>query len=141
VFDPARRIVVIGAGGAGRAICHALAAAGATRLRILNEHPEPVALLAGKLHEGFPNIDIDLAARFDDAGLFVNATSLGLHASQPLPVDPARLPDDCAVFDIIAARRTELMQAAAARGLQVVDGAAMIRHQLPLQTAFWRGEA
>jgi shikimate dehydrogenase len=45
------------------------------------------------------------------------------------------------VFDIIAARRTELMQAASARGLQVVDGLAMIRHQLPLQAAFWRGEA
>jgi shikimate dehydrogenase len=44
------------------------------------------------------------------------------------------------VFDIIAARRTELMQAASARGLRVVDGTAMIRHQLPLQTAFWRGE-
>jgi shikimate dehydrogenase len=32
------------------------------------------------------------------------------------------------------------MQAAAARGLKAVDGVAMIRHQLPLQTAFWRGE-
>jgi shikimate dehydrogenase len=31
-------------------------------------------------------------------------------------------------------------QACAARGLKVVDGAAMIRHQLPLQTAFWRGD-
>jgi len=40
----------------------------------------------------------------------------------------------------IAALRTELMQAAAARGLQVVDGTAMIRHQLPLQTALWCGE-
>jgi shikimate dehydrogenase len=53
-------------------------------------------------------------------------------------MDPATLPGDCAVFDIIAARRTELMQAAAARGLKVVDGTAMIKHQLPLQTAFWR---
>ena len=56
-------------------------------------------------------------------------------------MDPAKLPGDCAVFDIIAARRTEFMQAAAARGLKVVDGVAMIRHQLPLQTAFWRGDA
>jgi shikimate dehydrogenase len=141
VFDSKRRIVVIGAGGAGRAICHALAAAGARKLRILNEHAEPVAALAGKLRDGFPDLDIDLEERFDDAGLLVNATSLGLHAGQPLPMDPALLPDDCAVFDIIAARRTELMQAASARGLQVVDGAAMIRHQLPLQTAFWRGTA
>jgi shikimate dehydrogenase len=140
VFDPTRRIVVIGAGGAGRAICHALAAAGAMSLRILNQYPEPVAVLAGKLRNGFPDLDIDLATRFDDAGLLVNATSLGLHQGQALPMDPALLPESCAVFDIIAARRTELMQAASARGLRVVDGTAMIRHQLPLQTAFWRGE-
>jgi shikimate dehydrogenase len=56
-------------------------------------------------------------------------------------MDPSRLPSDCAVFDIIAARRTEFMTAAATRGLKVVDGVAMIRHQLPLQTAFWKGEA
>jgi shikimate dehydrogenase len=140
VFDPTRRIVVIGAGGAGRAICHALAAAGAMSLRILNQYPEPVAVLACKLRNGFPDLDIDLATRFDDAGLLVNATSLGLHQGQALPMDPALLPESCAVFDIIAARRTELMQAASARGLRVVDGTAMIRHQLPLQTAFWRGE-
>ena len=56
-------------------------------------------------------------------------------------MDPAKLLTDCAVFDIIAARQTEFMQACAARGLKVVDGVAMIKHQLPLQTAFWRGEA
>jgi shikimate dehydrogenase len=46
VFNPERRCVVIGAGGAGRAICHALAAAGLKRLRILNEAPRPVETLA-----------------------------------------------------------------------------------------------
>ncbi len=138
IFDPARRVVVIGAGGAGRAICHALAAGGVTHLRILNEVPEPVERLAARLREKFPALDICFERRFDDAGLCVNATSLGLHATDALPMDPADLPDDCAVFDIIAGRRTEFMDACAARGLKVVDGVAMIRHQLPLQTAFWR---
>jgi shikimate dehydrogenase len=141
VFNPERRCVVIGAGGAGRAICHALAAAGLQRLRILNETPGPVEMLAAKLRNHFTSLDISLEERFDDAGLVVNATSLGLHATDALPMDPAKLPTDCAVFDIIAARRTEFMQACAARGLKVVDGVAMIRHQLPLQTAFWQGEA
>jgi len=141
IFDPTRRAVVIGAGGAGRAICHALAAAGLQRLRILNEAPGPVETLATKLRGKFPALDISLEERFDDAGLCVNATSLGLHATDALPMDPAKLPGDCAVFDIIAARRTEFMEASAARGLKVVDGVAMIRHQLPLQTAFWRGGA
>jgi shikimate dehydrogenase len=141
VFDPERRCVVIGAGGAGRAICHALAAAGLKRLRILNETPGPVDALATKLSNHFTSLDISFDERFDDAGLVVNATSLGLHATDALPMDPAKLSADCAVFDIIAARRTEFMQASAARGLKVVDGVAMIKHQLPLQTAFWRGEA
>ena len=141
VFDPERCCVVIGAGGAGRAICHALAAAGLKRLRILNEAPGPVEALASKLRAQIPDLAISLDEEFGDAGLLVNATSLGLHATDVLPMDPAKLPHDCAVFDIIAARRTEFMQAAAARGLKVVDGVAMIRHQLPLQTAFWRGQA
>jgi shikimate dehydrogenase len=141
VFDPGRRCVVIGAGGAGRAICHALAAAGVKRLGILNETTAPVEALATKLRSHFDELDISFDETLDDAGLLVNATSLGLHATDSLPIDPARLPADCAVFDIIAARKTEFMQAAAARGLKVVGGIAMIKHQLPLQTAFWRGEA
>jgi shikimate dehydrogenase len=140
VLDPARRSVVIGAGGAGRAICHALAAAGLERLGILNETMEPVETLATKLRGKFPKLDIRFDQTFDDAGLLVNATSLGLRATDTLPMDPSKLLGDCAVFDIIAARRTEFMNAAAARGLKVIDGVAMIRHQLPLQTAFWRGE-
>ncbi|QPF91111.1 shikimate dehydrogenase family protein [Bradyrhizobium commune] len=139
IFDLNRRTVVIGTGGAGRAICHALAAAGLKRLRILNEVPGPVEALATKLRGQFPDLDISIEERFDDAGLCVNATSLGLHATDTLPMDPAKLPKDCAVFDIIAARRTEFMEACAGRCLKVVDGVAMIRHQLPLQTAFWRG--
>jgi shikimate dehydrogenase len=140
VFDPNRRCVVIGAGGAGRAICHGLATAGLRRLGILNEASAPVDALAAKLRGKFPDLEISLDGRFDDVGLLVNATSLGLHATDPMPMDPARLPGDCAVFDIIGARRTEFMAACAARGLRVVDGVAMTRHQLPVQTAFWRGE-
>jgi shikimate dehydrogenase len=140
VFDPDRRTVVIGAGGAGRAICHALAAAGAKRIGILNETWGPVEALASKLRASFPGLEISFDETFDDAGLLVNATSLGLHATDTLPMDPVRLPRDCAVFDIIASRRTEFMEAAEARGLRVVDGVEMIKHQLPLQTAFWRGE-
>jgi shikimate dehydrogenase len=140
VFDPERRTTVIGAGGAGRAICHALATAGLKRLRILNEAPGPVETLVMKLRGKFPGLDIRLDEDFVDTGLLVNATSLGLHATDVMPMNPERLPNDCAVFDIIAARRTEFINAAAARGLKVVDGVAMIRHQLPIQTAFWKGE-
>jgi shikimate dehydrogenase len=137
VFDPNRRCLVIGAGAAGRAICYALAAAGTRRLGIVDI--KPIEALASRLQAHFPELKIDSDRQCSDVGLLVNASPLGLHPTDALPMDPATLPGDCAVFDIIAARRTELMQAAAARGLKVVDGTAMIKHQLPLQTAFWRG--
>jgi shikimate dehydrogenase len=138
VFDADRRCVVIGAGAAGRAICHALVGAGVRRMGILNETSAPVEALVAKLHGHFEGLNITFDETFDDTGLLVNATSLGLHATDPMPVDLAKLPADCSVFDIIAARRTELMEAAAARGLRVVGGVSMIKCQLPLQTAFWR---
>jgi len=74
-------------------------------------------------------------------GLAVNATPMGLHAHDPLPLDPALLPADAALFDIVAARDTELMAAAKARGLRVLGGRPMIDHQLAHQIAFWRGDA
>ena len=126
VFNPERRCVVIGAGGAGRAICHALAAAGLKQLRIL-ERDAGAGRDAGRKTARSVHRSRHLSDdKFDDAGLVVNATSLGLHATDAMPMDPAKLPNDCAVFDIIAARRTEFMQACAACGLKVIDGVAMI---------------
>src|SRR5919197_6136427 len=56
IFDSDRRCVVIGAGGGGRAGCSALAAAGLKRLRILNETPGPVEVLAAKLRSRFAGL-------------------------------------------------------------------------------------
>jgi shikimate dehydrogenase len=52
---------------------------------------EPVKALATKLRGWFPKLDICLDQTFDDSGLLVDATSLGLHASDALPMDPSRL--------------------------------------------------
>ena len=141
VFDSERRCVVIGAGGAGRAICHALAAAGLRQLRISTRCLARLKRWRQNSATISPASTSALRSGSTTPVSIVNATSLGLHATDALPMDPAKLPADCAVFDIIAARRTEFMQACDARGLKVVDGVAMIKHQLPLQTAFWRGDA
>ena len=68
------------------------------------------------------------------------ARPLGLHPAQDLPFDPALLRDDAAVFDINAARDTELVAAAKARGLRALGGRPMVEHQLATQIAFWRGD-
>ena len=95
--------------------------------------------LTSKLRSRFSHLEISLEEKFDDAGLLVNATSLGLHATDAMPMDPGKLPGNCAVLNIIAARRTEFMAAAAPRGLKVVDAVAMTKYQLRFKPRF--GEA
>jgi shikimate dehydrogenase len=137
-----RPAVLVGAGGAGTAIAFALAAAGVRDLQVLNREPERALKLVAALREAHPEVRAGSDAEsLRNAGLAINATSLGLHAGDPLPFDPALLPADAALFDITAARDTELMAACAARGLVVVGGRPMIDHQVAAQIAFWRGDA
>lgn len=137
-----RPVMLVGAGGAGTAIAFALAAEGVRRIHIVNREPERAEQLVDALHRAFPGIAADTDAQgVRSAGLAINATSLGLHEGDAMPFDAALLPPDAALFDIIAARDTELMAACAARGLKVIGGKPMIDHQIAAQIAFWRGDA
>jgi shikimate dehydrogenase len=140
---PERPVLLAGAGGAGTAIAFALAAEGVRRIHIANREPERADQLTHALRQAFPGIaaDTDAHRGLREAGLAVNATSLGLHEGDPMPFDAALLPPDAALFDIIAARDTELMAVCAARGLKVIGGKPMIDHQIAAQIAFWRGDA
>ncbi|SFM96953.1 shikimate dehydrogenase [Variovorax sp. OV329] len=142
LLDLQRPVFIAGAGGAGTAIAFALAQEGVQEIHVSDTDPARVEALLGALRAAHPRItagtDRDALRR---AGLAVNATPMGLHAEDPLPLDPALLPGDAALFDIIAARDTELMAAAKARGLRVLGGRPMIDHQLAHQIAFWRGDA
>ena len=127
--------------GAGTAIAHALAAAGVRELHVLNREPERAGHLIAALQTLYPDLVASTQIeRLRTAALAINATSLGLHAGDALPFDPSWLPAGAALFDIIAARDTELMSACQARGLVVVGGRPMIDHQVAAQIAFWRGE-
>jgi shikimate dehydrogenase len=141
LLDVTRPVVIAGAGGAGTAIAFALADAGVPELHVFDVDASRAQALQASLKTNFPQATIgtdrDALVR---AGLAVNATPMGLHATDPLPLDAARLPGDAALFDIVAARDTELMAAARARGLRVLGGRPMIDHQLTHQIAFWRGE-
>lgn len=142
VLHIGRPVVLVGAGGAGTAIAHALAAAGVRELHIVNREPERAEQLIEALQRLYPDLvastQIEQVRR---AALAINATSLGLHEGDAMPFDPSWLPADAALFDIIAARDTELMVACAARCLVVVGGRPMIDHQVAAQIAFWLGDA
>ena len=141
LLDVDRPVAMVGAGGAGRAIAFSLAGAGVRVLDLYDTDAARVDSLCRALQDHFPRLDVgSRTAAWQAAGLVVNATPMGLHAADPLPLDPATLRTDAALFDIIGARDTELMAAAHARGLRVLGGRAMVEHQVACQLSFWRGD-
>jgi shikimate dehydrogenase len=133
-------VVLVGCGGAGTAIAFALAAAGVRRLHAIDSDVPRAERLVAALRVACPALQVDNdTTGLRRAALAINATPLGLHAGDAMPFDPALLPAGAALFDIIAARDTELMAACASRGLAVVGGRPMIDHQVAAQIAFWRG--
>jgi shikimate dehydrogenase len=139
VLDAKRAVLLVGTGGAGTAIACALADAGVRELQLIDSDAAKVEQLAQRLQRLHPSLRITTEPRLHEVGLAINATPLGHHATDPLPLDPARLPPDAAVFDITASRDTELMADARALGLRVVGGRAMVEHQIAAQINFWRG--
>ena len=133
--------VVIGAGGAARAIVVALIGAGVPSVRLVNRTRSRADHLAEAV--GGPVIVADWAERpaaLDGAALLVNATTLGMTGQPPLDLNLAALPPDAVVTDIVyAPLRTPLLSAAAARGNPVVDGLGMLLYQARVGFAAWFG--
>jgi shikimate dehydrogenase len=133
--------VVLGAGGAARAIVAALLQAGAPELRLINRTPGRAERLAVDL--GAP-IRVygwdDRIQALCDAALLVNATTLGMEGEPPLDLPLDRLPATAVVNDIVyAPLETALLAAARARGNRVVDGLGMLLHQARPGFAAWFG--
>lgn len=135
-FDPAgRRCLVLGAGGAARAVVHALGTAGAS-VDVTARRRE-AAIVAAELADG--RVVGPEAA--DGAELVVNATPVGMARTPGLPVDPARLGSGQLVVDLVYdPRDTELLRAARARGAATADGVGMLVHQAALSFRAFTGE-
>jgi len=128
-----RRCVLVGAGGAGRALAWALGQAGADDVAVLNRSPVPAqraAELAGAVGRVGDSADVA------KADLVVNATSIGMGGrgrpgDEPaLPVDADALHEGQIVADIVYfPSETSLLAAAAARGATTVGGIGMLVHQ------------
>ncbi len=133
--------MILGAGGAARAIVVGLAERGVARIRVANRTParaEAVAALAPGIAQ--PLAWDDLPAALDEAGLLVNTTSLGMKGQPALDIDLAPLPDGAAVADIVyAPLETDLLAAARRRGLAAVDGLGMLLHQAVPGFEAWFG--
>ena len=128
-----RRALVLGAGGAARAVVHALRELG-MRVSVHNRTPERAERLAREL-------GAEMARDGDDCDLLVNATPVGMH---PRPEDspwPAERLDPAAmVFDTVyRPLHTRLLREAGERGCAVQDGLEMLVHQAVEQVELWSG--
>jgi shikimate dehydrogenase len=126
-----RPVVVLGAGGAARAILYGLIAGGAGRILIANRSQDR----AGALAKVFgPSVSVvpwgDRGKALAGCGLLINATSLGMTGKPPLDIDLTLLPADAVVADIVySPLETDLLAAAKARGNLAVEGLGMLLHQ------------
>jgi shikimate dehydrogenase len=139
------RCVVVGAGGAGRAVANALGWAGAADVAILNRSPKPAAeaaALAGAQGRVGTPADVGIA------DLVVNATPVGMAGDMraesggpaPLPLDPGLLGPGQVVVDLIYhPLETPLLAAAATRGAAAVNGVGMLVHQAAHAFRRWTG--
>ncbi|MGD9919822.1 MAG: shikimate dehydrogenase [Paenirhodobacter sp.] len=132
-----RRICLVGAGGAARAIALALAARGPARITLLNRSPDKLTALAQRLSAHRPDVGIGIGGPVSGHDLVVNATSLGLRPDDPLPFDVDAVDAGAVVADVVMdPERTELLIRAAARGLIAHPGRAMLEGQLSEMFAF-----
>ena len=136
-----RFAIVIGAGGAARAIVYALMSRGFERIAIVNRTQERAETLAA--HFGGSTTAMawaDLSKNLNEADLLVNSSSLGMVRQPPLAVDVSALPQRAIVADAVyVPLRTSLIEAASARGLRTVEGLGMLLHQAAPAFARWFG--
>ncbi|MBB3770575.1 shikimate dehydrogenase [Angulomicrobium tetraedrale] len=123
--------VVLGAGGAARAVVHGLVTRGIDRVVVANRTLARAEALRAQFGPRVHAIDWrDLAGRLNGCRLLVNTTSLGMKGQPPLDIDLSALSPDALVTDIVyVPLETPLLTAAKARGLKTVDGLGMLLHQ------------
>ena len=141
-LDPTgRRTVVLGAGGAARAVVLALARAGAAEVAVVNRtasRAEVAAALAGSAGRVVgPNEVSEVVAAAD---LVVNATSVGMAGDGALPVDPEAVAVGAVVVDLIYhPPETAWLAALRGRGIEAHNGLSMLVFQAAHAFVLWTG--
>jgi shikimate dehydrogenase len=146
VLDPhGIEAVVVGAGGAARAIVAELALAGAARITVVNRTPERAEAIAASVTEatGTTAVGLPLTSPWDvlDADVVVQATTVGMddaEASLPLRWRPAR-PGAVAADVVIDPPRTAFLREAEQAGFTPLDGLGMLVAQAAFGFRWWTG--
>lgn len=140
-WDKAERALVLGAGGASRAIIAALLRRGIGRIDLVNRNvarAEDLARLFGKRVQAYGFDQAPLLMR--EADVLVNTTALGMQGKEPLLLSLDSLKDGALVSDIVyVPLETGLLKQAKARGHRVAGGLGMLLHQAVPGFAAWFG--
>ena len=133
--------VVLGAGGAARAVVYGLIERGIGKINVVNrtlERSEALQARFGAVVQ--PANEKALPHLLARSGLLVNTTSLGMVGQPPLSIDLAPLPQHAVVADLVyVPLETPLLAAARARGLSTADGLGMLLHQAVRGFQLWFG--
>ncbi|MSQ23692.1 MAG: shikimate dehydrogenase [Chloroflexi bacterium] len=140
-----KKVLLLGAGGAARAVALVALQDGAHTLWVANRHEERARGLLTQLStittataaESLSLADPRLQALMGDADIIVNATSVGLRQDE-LPADPGSANSSALVIDLIYnPAETAFMHAARGRGIQVLGGLGMLVHQAAAAFERW----
>lgn len=137
-------VLLLGAGGAGRTAALKLASDGVARLFLENRTIAKAAQIADEIRRRWPGVAVGLGYPPGEIDLVLNATSLGLKADDPLPLDRTRFTLDRAraVYDVIyRPAETPLLAAAKAAGCRVAHGLGMLLYQGTRALEIWTGRA
>jgi shikimate dehydrogenase len=140
---PGRPVLVIGAGGASRAVLVALEEMGSSETILANRTRQRADDLVRELSLASTRvIDLDdIPQELASVGTIINATSIGWHddASPVSDADARHLPDDAVAIDLTY-RDTPFLRTARGRGLRAIDGLGMLIHQGARSFALWTGK-
>ncbi len=126
-----RSAVIVGAGGAARAVLYALAQTGVREFTVMARDAAKGRALLDRA--GLAGRVIGMDDPLPPADLLVNSSPLGMEGQPPLRLDLAPLPADAVVYDIVyVPLDTEVLLAARARDLRTVDGLEMLIGQAAL---------
>jgi len=137
------KVVLLGAGGAGRVAALKLAAENVAELFLVNRTVSKAEALTAEILTGHPKVSVKAAYPTGSVDLVLNATSLGLKKDDALPLDAKKfsLKQARAVYDMIyRPAETPLLKSAKAAGCRVANGLSMLLFQGAKALEIWTGK-